>query len=136
VEVLAADRPVLGDDLIQGRAGDIAGDDEGTLALEVGVDHRRHPPVPDPAQDVDLAGQPGARRRVVGDVRTQQLEGHGAAMGVEGQVDHPHPAFAELLHKAVRADAAVAWHAEMAVALLDGLRGHAPTLSGLAVRIG
>ncbi len=87
----AAERPLRGDDLVERGAGDVARDEVGALAVDVGVDDRGDALVADAAEGVDLALEPGPGVRVVGDVRAQHLDGHGAALRVESQVDDAHP---------------------------------------------
>ena len=83
----------------------------------------------DPAQGADLAGQPGAGVGVVGDVLAQHLDRDRAAVPVEREVHHAHPALAEALHEAVLPEARVLTRLLGLVLRLgavgDGVGGHA-----------
>ncbi len=133
---VAADRPGGLDDVVERGTGHVAGHEVGAVALEVGVDHGGHPLVADAAEHLHLTGQPGAGVAVVGDVRAQQLQRHGPPARVEGEVDDPHAALAELLDQPVGPQAlplgrglgGVGGRSEAAVVPLHGLRRHAPTV--------
>ncbi len=123
------DGTVLLHDLVERGPRHVAGHEIGAVAVEVGVDDRGHPRVLDPAQHVDLAAQPGAGVAVVGDVRAQQLEGDGAAVRVEGQVDDTHAALTQLLDEAIRPDETRGRRPRAVCVAVTGLRRHAPTVS-------
>ena len=77
----------------------------------------------------DLAGQPGAGVGVVRDVLAQHLDRDRAAVPVEREVHHAHPALAEALHEAVLPEARVLTRLLGLVLRLgavgDGVGGHA-----------
>ena len=97
-------RAVVLDDLVEGRAGHVAGHDVGAGRHDVGVDDARDPRVADAREGVDLTGQALPGVGVVRDVGAQHLDRDGAAARVEGEVDDAHAALADLLDEAVRAD--------------------------------
>jgi hypothetical protein len=96
------ERPVLGDHLFQGPAGDVAGDDIGHAARQVGVDDRRDIGAAHPAHRLDLARQPAPRHRLLGRDRAQNLERDRLPIGVARHVDDAHPALTDPFEQAVR----------------------------------
>ncbi len=103
-QLLGREGAVLLDMGVERGPGDVAGDDVGLVAVEVGVEDRGHPGRAHPREGRDLAGEPGPGVLVVGDVGTQHLHRDGATALVEGEVDDAHPPFAELLDHPVGAD--------------------------------
>ena len=95
VQVGRRQQAALGHVVVERGAGHVAGDDVGGRAVDVGVDDRGDPRAGDPAQRADLAGQPGPGVGVVGDVLAQHLDRDRAAVPVEREVHHAHPALAE-----------------------------------------
>ena len=97
-------RAAVLDDLVERRAGDVAGHDVGPGRHDVGVDDARDPGVADARERVDLAREPLAGVGVVRDVGAQHLDRDGATTRVEGEVHDPHAPLADLLDEAVGAD--------------------------------
>jgi hypothetical protein len=56
-------------------------------------------------QSLELAPQPVARLDVVGDVLSQNLDGHRAPARVQGKIDNAHATLAQRLDQSVGADA-------------------------------
>jgi hypothetical protein len=94
-QVVAADRALLGDVLVEAEAGDVAGRHEGHLAPRVGVDDLGDPAAPDPGQRADLTGQPVPRLLVADDVGPQHLQRHPVPVRAPGEVDHTHATLAQ-----------------------------------------
>ena len=101
-QLVRAERPLVGDDVVQRGPGDVAGHQVGAVPHDVGVDDRGDPGADDAGERVDLALQPPAGLRVVGDVRAEHLDGHGSAVRVQPEVDDAHPTLAEARHQPVR----------------------------------
>ena len=102
-QIAGRQRPTSVDPVIEGVTGDIPRDDERPVPRQVAVDDRRDPRMPDPGQGRDLTLEPRACLRIVCDVRPQHLDGDGAPMRVESQMDNAHPPFADPLDQAVGA---------------------------------
>ena len=136
VQLLRRERAEVGDVLVEGGAVDVAGDDVGGLAVDVGVDDRRDEAAADPGQRVDLAGQAGPGVGVVRDVRAEHLDGHGAALPVQPEVDHAHPALTEALDEPVGPEAHVLARlvGVRPGAVGVGVRGHGSTVGARAGR--
>ncbi|CAM4198058.1 hypothetical protein JAAN108728_15845 [Janibacter anophelis] len=118
---LGAEGTVLADPLLEARAGHVAGDDVGLVGLEVGVEDGGDALGAHPGEGVDLAGQAGAGVVVVGDVRAQHLDRHGAPALVEGKVDDAHPALPQLLEHPVGADRVEVGHAHASALVRGGV---------------
>ena len=89
------ERPALGDHLLQGPAGDVAGDDVGHVARQVGVDHLRDVGAAHPLHGLDLARQPAPCHGLLGRDRAEDLERDRPPAGVAGHVHDAHPALTD-----------------------------------------
>ena len=94
-EVVAGERALLVDVVVQRETGDVAGGDERDLAPRVGVDDLGDAAAADEAQRVDLAREPLAGLVVTDDVRTQHLDRDGPLPRLLPEVDHSHAALAQ-----------------------------------------
>ena len=101
----AAQRAAGLDDVLEGGAGHVAGDEVGPLAVDVGGEDLGDAGGTDAFEGGDLAGQALAGLRVGGDVRLEDLERDGAVLVVQAEVDDAHPALADLAVEAVGAEA-------------------------------
>ena len=97
----AVHRFAVADRLVQVRSGHVLRDDEEGFALQPGVDDPGGGEPGDPAGGGDLAGEAEPEGLVVGQIRVDQLDGHGAVGGVLGEVDGAHATAAQTADDAV-----------------------------------
>ena len=93
-----------GDDLLEGRARDIARGDPGGLGLGVRVQHRRGPLAADPQRGPHLLPEARPELLLAGQLTAHQLHGDRTPAVRTGQEHLPHPALAEPPDQAVVAD--------------------------------
>ena len=91
------ERTLLVDDLVEWRTRDEVGDEVGRGRGHVGVEDLGDVPTADPGQHLCLAGEPGTRLGVAGDVRAEELDGDDASPGVGSAVDDAHAALTDPL---------------------------------------
>jgi len=103
-QVVAGDRPVLLDVIVQREARDIPDDDVRRVPPGIRIVDLCHPGRPHPTKRRDLPGHPGAPLVIAYDVRPEKLDGDAATVRRLRQVDDTHPALADLGEKLVGAD--------------------------------
>lgn len=85
------ERPAVGDDLGEGRAGHERGRHPRRIGVEVGVDHRREMPGGHVPRGQHLTCQPRPPTRVAGVLVTRKRQGDGAPVLRYAEVDPPRP---------------------------------------------
>src|SRR5699024_1995138 len=103
-ELVALQRTVLADVVLEGGPVDELGDDERVHAVHLRVQHPGDRVVAHPVQQVDLAPQARPGGRIGGDRVVQDLDGDPVAVGVDRLVHRPHPAGADAPHQTVALD--------------------------------
>ncbi len=104
VREVGGERAPRGDDLGEGRAGDVLGDEVGPVAVgavleDGGGAERHHAP-----GEGDLLGEPRAERRVAEMDGVWRLERDQTALSALGEIDHAHPAGTETAEQKVAPD--------------------------------
>ncbi len=98
------ERAVVPDGLLQGRAGDVGGDEPRDRIVHPGIDHLGGEQSVDAAGAGDLVGEPQAESVVRSEVLPYRLQSDGTTAPGVGEVDHTHAPGAEPGLETVAAD--------------------------------